>query len=157
MVQIRRAVARDAEAIAKLCAAAGVEEGVPSALDVDRIRSYAFGPNSLFEIWVAEEARALHAHAMMTRAFDVRRGLPLIVLSELYVVPERRRDGLARRMMSAIARRAMECGARDLMITTGVDNAVAQRFFAAIGADRREAHVFQMSADGIQWLATEAL
>ena len=37
------------------------------------------------------------------------------------------------------------------------DNAVAQCFFAAIGADKRQANVFQMSADGIQWLATEGL
>ena len=156
-MQIRRAVPRDAEAIAKLSAAAAAEEGNPCGLDVDRIRSHAFGGNAVFEAWVADENRAVMAHALITKGFDVRRGLPIIILCELYVKPERRRGGLARRMMSAIARRAMDYGARDLTITTGVNNAVAQRFFAAIGADRQEAAVFQMSADGIQWLATEAL
>lgn len=125
--------------------------------DAERIRAHGFGANALFEVWVAEENRRLLAHAVITKGFDVRRGLPLIVLCELYVVPDYRRSGLARRMMSSIARRAMDFGARDLTITTGVDNAVAQRFFAAIGADRQQAHVFQMTADGIQWLATEAL
>jgi len=154
---IRRAVPRDAEAIAKLSAAAAAEEGNPSGLDIERIKAHAFGGNAVFEAWVAEESRLLNAHALITKGLDVRRGVPIIVLCELYVRPECRRGGLARRMMSAVARRAMDYGARDLTITTGVNNAVAQRFFAAIGADRQEAAVFQMSADGIQWLATEAL
>ena len=125
--------------------------------DAERIRAHGFGSNALFEVWVAEEERKLVAQAVITKGFDVRRGLPIIVLCELYVVPEHRRGGLARRMMSAIARRAMDFGARDLTITTGVENAVAQRFFAAIGANRQQANVFQMTADGIQWLATETL
>jgi GNAT superfamily N-acetyltransferase len=79
------------------------------------------------------------------------------VLCELYVVPEQRRSGLARKMMSAVARRARDLGARELAITTGVENGVAQKFFAAVGAKRREAAVFMMSADGIEWLAAEGL
>src|SRR5262249_27539333 len=133
------------------------EEGNAPGLDVERIRVHAFGNQAVFEAWVAEENRQISAHALITKGFDTRRGLPIIVLCELYVLPECRRGGLAGRMMAAIARRARDYGARDLTITTGVNNAVAQRFFAAIGADRQEAAVFQMSADGIQWLATEAL
>jgi hypothetical protein len=34
---------------------------------------------------------------------------------------------------------------------------VAQKFFAAVGAHRREAAVFMMSADGFEWLAAESL
>ena len=59
--------------------------------------------------------------------------------------------------MSTVARRARDLGARELTITTGVDNEVAQRFFAAIGAHPRQAAVFMMSADGIEWLAAEGL
>jgi hypothetical protein len=57
--------------------------------------------------------------------------------------------------MTAIARRARDLGARELAITTGVENEVAQRFFNAVGARRRDAAVFMMSADGIEWLAAE--
>jgi GNAT superfamily N-acetyltransferase len=96
------------------------------------------------------------AHAIITKSYDVRRASANIVLCELYVAPEHRRGGLARKMMSAVARRARELGARELAITTGVENEVAQRFFAAIGANRREAAVFMMSADGIEWLAAES-
>lgn len=154
---IRRAVARDADAIAKLSASAASEEGALTSLEVERIRAHGFGSSALFEAWVAQERinAPIVAHAIITKGYDVRRGAPNVVLCELYVAPEQRRTGLARKMMSAVARRAREIGARELAITTGVENEVAQKFFNAVGAKRREAAVFMMSADGIEWLAAE--
>jgi GNAT superfamily N-acetyltransferase len=159
MVQVRRAIARDAEAIAKLAAAAAAEEGGASVLDVDRIRAHAFGGASLFEAWVALERpnAPLIGHAFITKSYDVRRAAPTMVLCDLYVTPPHRRGGLARLMMSSGARRARDLGVRELTITTGVENAVAQRFFAAVGARHQQANVFMMSADGIEWLAAEGL
>ena len=158
-MHIRRALARDAEALAKLTAAAAAEEGALTALDVDRVKQHGFGSPSHFEAWVAQAKpnAPLVAHALIVKSYDVRRGCPSIALAELYVAPEQRRTGLARRLMSAVARRAHDLGARELTITTGVENEVAQRFFAAIGARPRSATVFMMSADGIEWLAAEAL
>lgn len=156
---IRRAVPKDAESIARLAAAAAAEEGLASSLDVERIKAHAFGPNSLFEAWIAQErsnAPAI-AHALITKGYDVRRACPNISVCDLYVVPEHRRSGLARKMMSAIARRARDLGARELAIATGVDNEAAQRFFAAVGAKPRQAAVFMMTADGLEWLAEEGL
>ncbi len=154
---IRRAVPRDSDAISKLAAQAASEEGAASSLETDRIKAHAFGSNALFEVWVAQERSngPVVAHAMITKSYDVRRAAPNIVLCELYVGPEHRRGGLARKLMSAVARRARDLGARELAITTGVDNNVAQKFFAAVGAKKREAAVFMMSADGIEWLAAE--
>ncbi|MGE0596673.1 MAG: GNAT family N-acetyltransferase [Hyphomonadaceae bacterium] len=159
MVQIRRATSRDADAIAKLAAASAAEEGAVSALEADRIRAHAFGQNNLFEAFVAQERSnaPVQALAVITKGYDFRRACPTIVLCELYVVPDQRRSGLARRMMSAVARRARDLGARELMITTGVDNAVAQKFFAAVGARPQQGAAFMMTADGIEWLATEDL
>lgn len=158
-VQIRRAVPRDADAIAKLAADAAAEEGGVSGLEPDRIKAHAFGPNALFEAWVAQErANApIIAHAIITKSYDMRRACATIVLCELYVAPTHRRGGLARKLMSAVARRARDLGARELAITTGVDNEVAQRFFAAVGAHPRQAAMFMMSGDGIEWLAAEGL
>jgi GNAT superfamily N-acetyltransferase len=158
-LQIRRAVPRDADAIAKLSSAAAAEEGAASALEVDRIKAHAFGGSALFEAWVAQERNnaPIVAHAIITKSYDIRRACPNIVLCELYVAPEHRRGGLARKIMSAVARRARDLGARELAITTGVENATAQKFFAAVGAQPRQAAVFMMSADGIDWLAAEGL
>jgi GNAT superfamily N-acetyltransferase len=158
-MQIRRAVSRDADAIAKLAADAAAEEGVVSGLEADRIKAHAFGSSALFEAWVAQERNntPIVAHAIITKSYDMRRAAPTVVLCELYVAPSHRRGGLARKMMSAVARRASELGARELAITTGVENEVAQKFFAAVGARPRQAAVFMMSADGIEWLAAESL
>ncbi|MDX2275941.1 MAG: GNAT family N-acetyltransferase [Hyphomonadaceae bacterium] len=140
-----------------MAAEAAAEEGGMSSLDVDRIRAHAFGPNSLFEAWVVQERpnAPLIAHAALTKTYDFRRGCPTVTLCELFVSPSHRRSGLARKLMSAVAQRAREIGARELAITTGVDDAVAQKFFAAIGARPRQAAMFMMSADGIEWLAAE--
>lgn len=158
-MQIRRAVARDADAIARLAHAAALEEGVASVLEPDRIRAQGFGSNAHFEAWVAQDKpnAPIVAQAVITKSYDFRRGAPSVVLCELYVSPEHRRSGLARRMMSVVAQRARDMGARELTITTGVENAVAQRFFASIGAKPQQAAVFMMSADGIEWLAAEGL
>lgn len=155
-MQIRRAVPRDADAIARLAGEAAAEEGGVSGLDSDRIKAHAFGANALFEAWVAHERnQPISAHAVITKSYDVRRAAPTIVLCELYVQPAQRRSGLARRLMAVVARRARDLGARELTITTGVENGVAQRFFAAVGAQPRQAAVFMMTADGIDWLANE--
>jgi len=156
-VQIRRAVPRDADAIAKLAGEAATEEGAMSGLDSDRIKSHGFGSNSLFEAWVAQERpnAPICAHAVITKSYDVRRACPTVVLCELYVQPDQRRTGLARKLMSVVAKRAQDLGARELTITTGVENSVAQRFFAAVGAQPRQAAVFIMTADGIDWLSSE--
>src|SRR5262245_11584925 len=110
---IRRAVPRDADAIARLAAAAAAEEGLVSSLDTDRIKSHAFGPNALFEAWVASEKQSapVIAHAVITKSYDLRRACPSLVLCELYVAPGHRRGGLARKLMSAVARRARDLGA----------------------------------------------
>lgn len=156
-VQIRRSIPRDADAIARLAAEAATEEGGQSVLESDRVRLHGFGQNALFEAWVAQERpnAPLNGLAIITKSYDVRRACPTIVLCELYVAPGFRRGGLARKLMSVVAQRARDLGARELTITTGVENAVAQRFFSAIGARPRSAAVFMMSADGIEWLAAE--
>lgn len=156
---IRRAVQRDSDTIARLAAAAAAEEGGQSSLEIDRVRAHAFGASALFEAWLAQarQGAPVLGQAVIAKGYDFRRASPNVVLCELYVVPEARRTGLARKLMASVARRAREIGARELAITTGVENAVAQRFFAAVGAHRREAAVFMMSADGIEWLAAESL
>jgi GNAT superfamily N-acetyltransferase len=154
---IRRAVTRDSDAIAKMAAAQAVEEGQPSALEGERVRQHGFGGGALFEAWVAQDGQngPIVSHAIVTKGYDVRRARATLVLCALYVAPTHRRSGLARKMISVVARRARDMGARELVITTGVDNETAQRFFAAVGAQRRDAAVFMLSADGIEWLAVE--
>src|SRR5215470_10748687 len=111
-LRVRRATARDSEAIARMSTAASRDEGVPpSSLDADLVRAHGFGQTPLFDAFVAEGAKgALIGHAITFKGYDVRYACPTMVLAELYVVPEARRDGVARRLVSALARRAREIG-----------------------------------------------
>jgi aminoglycoside 6'-N-acetyltransferase I len=160
MTDVRKMAQRDVDGVARLCAAASKETGERfCALDADLIRQHALSSHPLFEAYVAEAAAAgrngLVGHAIVTTGYDVRNAVATLVLAQLYVVPEARRDGVARELVAAVSARALELGARELMITTGVDNAVARRFFASVGAMEQAMSVYVMDADGIEWLAKE--
>lgn len=156
MVQVRRAVARDAETIARMAQASAQEAGTLTALDADRLRVHAFSANPLIECFLAEERPGRpHGHAIVSKGYDMRRATATFIVSDLYVMPEQRRDGVARLLISAVARRAMELGSREISIVTGIENAVARRFFSAIGAHETQAVLFMMTGDGVEWLANE--
>ena len=156
MIQVRRASGRDADTIARLAQANAREQGAVTALDVDRLRAHAFAQNPLIECYRAEERPGRPAgHAIVSKGYDLRRATATLVVSDLYVTPEHRRGGVARLLISAIAKRALELGSREITITTGVEDATARKFFSAIGAHERQAVVFMMSADSIEWLASE--
>jgi GNAT superfamily N-acetyltransferase len=157
-IEVRRAQPRDCEAIARMSGEAVREAGGYAApLEAELVRKHGFGPNALFEVFLAEERPGGPAigHAIITKSFDTRHAVATVILCELYVRPPARRKGVARTLMSGVARRAAELGARDLMITTGVDDAAARKFFSAIGAKEMQAVAFRMNADGIEWLAAE--
>lgn len=157
MITIRRAAARDAEALAKLSADAAKEERTFSSLDADLARAHGFGAQPLFEAWVAEERGTgrVVGHAIASKGYDVRAAVATLVLAELYVLPDLRGAGVARQLLSAVSARAMELGARELMITTGLENAIARTFFASVGATEQTKAVYMMGADEIEWLAAE--
>lgn len=157
MPTIRRAQPRDAETIARMAAEASREDGLPPpALDADLVRAHGFGVTPLFESWIAEEKPGQPIGAAIAyKGYDIHAAVATLVVASLYVRPEARGDGMARCIIAEIAARAMELGVRELTITTGIDNDTAQRFFASIGADRREATTYTLGRDQIEWLAEE--
>lgn len=156
-LRIRRATQHDAETVCRFVREAAAEENAPNNFSVEMFRRDAIGPGARIETWLVEDERGRAcAQAIVGRGYDLARAAPTMILLHLYVAPERRRDGVARELISAIAVRAKEGGVRELTITTGVDNAVARRFFEAIGAREDRLARYLLSADGIEWLAAEA-
>jgi GNAT superfamily N-acetyltransferase len=156
-IPIRRATASDGEMVARFTAAAYREEGAGlPVFSADHFRRDAIGPGALLEAWIAETptGRAC-GQAIVQKGYDLWRGVPTMVLLNLYVAPEQRRSGLARMLIAAVSARCMEIGVGELMITTGVANAVAGRFFAAIGAKEEATLRFVLEPDQIEWLAAE--
>lgn len=153
----RRATANDAETVCRFVAQAAAEEQAPNNFTLDMFRRDAVGPHARIEIWLAEDARGrVCGQAIILRGYDLARASPTMILLHLFVMPEHRRDGLARILISEIAMRAKETGVREITITTGVENAVARRFFEAIGAREDRLARYMINADGIEWLAAEA-
>ena len=162
MADIRRLAQRDVEAVARLCVAASRETGERfCALDADLIRQHALSSQPLIECFVAEapqpggKGTIIVGHAIATRGYDVKNAVATLVLAQLYVLPDVRRDGVARELLAAVSGRAIELGAQELMITTGVDNAAARRFFASVGAVEQTMSVYVMEFDEVEWLAKE--
>ena len=156
--RIRRALSQDAETACRFIVAAAQEEGVaPYAFSPDLYRRDVVGVNAALDVWIADDgAGGACGQVFACRGYDLQHAMPTMEILHLYVLPEHRRDGLARMLIAEVASRAMDIGAKELTITTGIENAVARKFFAAIGAheDRRARYLIE--PDGIEWLAAEA-
>ncbi len=156
--RIRRALTSDADVACRFIAAAAKEDGTASSsFSPDLFRRDATGVNPALEIWIAEDATGRACgQAIACRGYDLHHAMPTMELLHLFVMPEHRRDGLARKLIAEVASRAMDLGVRKLTITTGVGNAVARQFFAAIGAREDRLARYLIEPDGIEWLAAEA-
>lgn len=155
-IQVRRANSRDADTLSRLARESAREMDGVTTLDPERFRVHAFSAHPLIEAYIAEERPGRPAgHALITKGYDFRRATATVQVGDLYVCPEYRRAGVARLLISTIAKRSLELGSREITITTGVNDAVARKFFSAIGALENQAVVFQMSGDSIEWLAGE--
>lgn len=158
MFRVRRATSNDADTVCRFVAEAAAEEGRHAVgLTADLFRRDAIGAAAPLEVWIAEDVAGRPCgQAMACRGYDLQHAMATMELLHLYVRPENRRDGLARMLIAEVANRAMDLGVRELTITTGVDNAVARRFFAAIGAREDRLARYLIEPDGIEWLAAEA-
>ena len=134
-----------------------MEENAPNNFNLDMFKRDAVGAHSKIEVWLAEDASyKVSGQAIVLHGYDLARATPTMSLLHLFVAPERRRDGLARVLISEVAMRAKDTGVKEITITTGVENAVARRFFEAIGAREDRLARYLLAADGIEWLAAEA-
>lgn len=153
----RRATAGDAETVCRFVALAAAEDGAPNNFTLDMYRRDALGAHAKIDIWLVEDSRRkVCGQAIVQRGYDLVRAAPTMILLHLFVTPECRRDGLARVLIAEVAVRAKETGVKEVSITTGVGNAVARRFFEAIGAQEDRLARYLIAADGIEWLAAEA-
>ena len=83
----------------------------------------------------AEESTAL-GFTLLYPSFSSLSMKPLWILNDLYVVPEARRRGVARALLEAARRLALETGAVGLTLETATDNHSAQRLYQQLGWQR---------------------
>jgi ribosomal protein S18 acetylase RimI-like enzyme len=134
---VRRAEAADAETIGRLLHDFNGEFGDPTP-----------GPRA-----VAERVRKLLSEGEITVLLggDGPYGLALLrfrpalwkealdcYLEELYVVPDRRGQGLGRALMEAAIELARQRGARDMHLGTSEDDVAARALYESLGFSNRE-------------------
>jgi len=137
--------------------AARREDGVPGGdFDADLVRQHAFGGRSKLEVWLARGAApAALGCACAHCGFDMRLARPSLVLNALYVEPPHRGAGVARALLAAAAVRAIEIGAREVLITAGLGNAAAHGFLRGLGAQEHQSAAYILSFDHLEWMAQE--
>ena len=114
-VTVRPAVARDAARIAELANRLSVSEGLPPDVYTEAIVARdAFGADPAFRVLVAEIGSELVGYASYHATYDSDVASRDLWLVDLYVDDSVRRQGVGRRLMAAMARTALEAGARTL-------------------------------------------
>lgn len=82
---------------------------------------------------VAEVAGQLRGLCQLYPLFDSIQAAPIYLLSDLYVHPEARRQGLGRRLLQAAEDRARADGRVGLELTTAHSNTTAQALYESMG------------------------
>ena len=135
VVQIREAQKMDAERIVEMSHAVGAHEGMPaSKLDKANFLAFGFGPDRVFDCYVAECEGRLVGHTCTTRGFDFQEGCPVLWIADLYVEPHYRRRGIARSLIAVLAKQAPRSGSSFVQWMIAPDNKLAKDFYLSIGA-----------------------
>jgi GNAT superfamily N-acetyltransferase len=154
---IRDATVADLPQVLTLMQALASFEGYIEAfaVDIEALRSRAFGPDAQCHIQVAEAAGMVQGYAVtlgIAFTYDLR---PTLVLKELYVNPAYRSAGVGAQLLKAIARRARTYGAGRLLWNVLAGNNRAEQFYQRHGGKAVEKwRAYEMDANSLHRLAS---
>lgn len=137
-VTVRRAEKQDAETIARMVTALGVDTGEPLiALTVKDVLRDGFGPDPWFLAFIAEHEGQPIGLAMAQRSYASDMGSRGLYITELFVEAEARGRGVGRVLMRAVALHADSLGCDWVAWDVGVDNTAAKAFYEKLGGRYR--------------------
>ena len=120
----------------------------------DDLRADLFGPRPRAEVVVAEDEGTAVGFALFFHNYSTFLARPGLYLEDLYVVPERRRQGWGRRLLVAVARIAAQRGCGRFEWTALHWNEPAIRFYLSLGAQMMdEWRIFRVTGDALVRLA----
>ena len=153
-IHVREAVPADAETIAAFARALSLEEGHPApALQASHVREEGFGANARFRALLAEHAGRPVGYALFYRAYATEHGERGLYLQDLYVVPEARRQGTGRALMTAVARACQADGGCYVFWNARPRNRAALAFYRALGARKEPTVTLSLQPDALDELA----
>lgn len=133
-VSLRKADPNDAEVVFGLlrALAEAVGEAEHFTSTVADVRRDGFGPAPLYETLVAELDGAPVGVLTLFPTYSTYKGRPCLHVNDLYVAPEARQKGVARRLMARVCRMALKrnCCRVELKV---LENNEARDFYESIG------------------------
>lgn len=133
---LRAATAGDCPLLARfldgLLQEIGLEQSLGAAA---RFSADGFGPDPAFTAVIAEHAGAPAGYALFWPTYDTESATRGGWLSDLYMLPQARRRGVARRLMAEIAARTAARGGRFLTWLVHADNERARAFYRTLGTE----------------------
>ena len=134
-VSVRHAGIADAEGLARLLEAFLLEEGKPpdGPIEAATLARWLSPPEPRFRALIGIEPGRALGYLAYYGAFSLFKPGPVLLVENLYVVPEARRSGLGRRLMAAAAHEARRLGYQRLELHVRNDQSAASRFYEALG------------------------
>ena len=139
-LRIRPAERSDVHAIHRMLRDSAIAQNAEEQLCVtpDDLLADGFGTANRFECLVAESDGKLAGIALYFVIYSTWITRRVLYLEDLYVAPEARRHGVARALMSELARVAERSNCRQIRWLVSHDNRAALRFYQSIGAKRSD-------------------
>jgi GNAT superfamily N-acetyltransferase len=133
-----------------------VEEGSPGRITSEGVIDLCFSDQPLYAPLVAEDRDVLVGYALITRYFDTEPCAWCSYMQDLYVVPDRRSEGVGRLLITAAARHTLKEGRHELLWHVRDHNVRGRAFYARIGGKEQTPIPVTLSSEALRDLAEEA-
>jgi ribosomal protein S18 acetylase RimI-like enzyme len=149
-MQIRSATPDDASILMVMLEALAAHEGESSALTEEKLAIWL--GDGLLQGWLAETGQGDDplGCVLSYRGYDLASGTAGRHLTDLFVWPQCRRQGVGHRLVTAVAEAVTGEGGAWISWTLSRDNAAARMFYQSLGArDRREVGFMTLSGQAL--------
>jgi len=154
---LRTAIATDVPLLARLLQALVDEVGEPvNPAAATAFARDGFGTDPAFTAVIAERGSAPAGYALYWPTYDTESASRGGWLSDLYVLPDERRHGVAHRLMAELARRTAATGGDFLVWLVHANNERARAFYRRIGEEHYRPLACVCDGRGFQDLADSA-
>jgi GNAT superfamily N-acetyltransferase len=155
-VTLRAAGPDDAEAAFAMLRALAEAVGEAEAFvaTVEDVRRDGFGPAPLYETLIAELDGAPVGLMTLFPTYSTYKGRPCLQVNDLYVAPEARQRGVARRLMARVCRLALERGCCRVELKV-LETNEAREFYESIGMGATAEVAYTIRDRALSDLATE--
>jgi len=156
-IKIRDAMKSDAKIICDMAAALSAHEGVtdPRFTPAD-FEKYGFGEKKQFNSLVAELGEQVIGYLIFCDSFHIGLGTPGFNILDLFVGNEFRRNGVGKKLLSALSLYCIETGGTWITWQCQPKNETALHFYRAIGGRQYTSLDFELTDSALSNLAKMA-